>query len=203
MYIRRSRSVLLSHPAIGYPDVKCRRTERPPFPSDVRIPDVNIRGGKCAAAGCKMAACIRGVNGTSRVQILSERNVVRMPSDGISGRPVRVYSLYGFQRTLLNLRFALVIKKTIKTPKLNTIWLELIARVLNMLIGLKGDNYYSKVFKRVNYRLSNNTFWVVITPPNRHIASPLAMKERKIKINSTIIYNIMLNKKQFPSGMMI
>ena len=53
-------------------------------------------------------------------------------------------------------------KKTIKTPKLNTIWLELIARVLNMLIGLKGDNYYSKVFKRVNYRLSNSTFWVVI-----------------------------------------
>ena len=31
-------------------------------------------------------------------------------------------------------------QKAIKTPKLNTIWLELIARVLNMLIGLKGDN---------------------------------------------------------------
>ena len=44
-------------------------------------------------------------------------------------------------------------KKAIKTPKLNTILLELIARVLNMLIGLKGDNYYSKVFKRVNYKL--------------------------------------------------
>ena len=54
-------------------------------------------------------------------------------------------------------------QKVIKTPKLNTIWLELIARVLNMLIGLKGDNYYSKVFKRVNYKLWNNTFWVVIT----------------------------------------
>nr|CAN66145.1 hypothetical protein VITISV_010849 [Vitis vinifera] len=53
MYIWRSRRVLLSHPAIGYPDVKCRRTECPPFPFDVRIPDVNIRGGKCAAAGCK------------------------------------------------------------------------------------------------------------------------------------------------------
>ena len=34
-----------------------------------------------------------------------------------------------------------------------------------MLIGLKGDNYYSKVFKRVNYRLSNNTFWVIINAP--------------------------------------
>ena len=54
-------------------------------------------------------------------------------------------------------------QKAIKTPKLNTIWLELIARVLNMLIGLKGDNYYSKEFKRVYYKLSNNTFWVVIT----------------------------------------
>ena len=53
-------------------------------------------------------------------------------------------------------------QKAIKTPKLNTIWLELITRVLNMLIGLKSDNYYSKVFKRVNYKLSNNTFWVVI-----------------------------------------
>ena len=53
--------------------------------------------------------------------------------------------------------------KAIKTPKLNTIWLELIARVLNMLIGLKDDNYYSKVFKIVNYKLSNSTFWVIIT----------------------------------------
>ena len=32
-----------------------------------------------------------------------------------------------------------------------------------MLIELKGNNYYSKVFKRVNYKLQNNTFWVVIT----------------------------------------
>ena len=44
-------------------------------------------------------------------------------------------------------------QKAVKTLKLNTILLELIARVLNMLIGLKGDNYYSKVFKRVNYKL--------------------------------------------------
>ena len=44
-------------------------------------------------------------------------------------------------------------QKAIKTPKLNTISLELIARVLNMLIELKDNNYYSKVFKRVNYKL--------------------------------------------------
>ena len=92
---------------------------------------------------------------------------------------------------------------TIKSTKTYTIWLEMIAKVLNMLIELKGNNYYSKVFKRVNYKLSNSTFWVVITPPNRYIASPLAMKERKIKIKSTTIYNIMLIKKQFSSGMMI
>ena len=52
---------------------------------------------------------------------------------------------------------------TNKNTKTYTIWLEMIPRVLNMLIGLKGNNYYSKVFKRVNYKLSNSTFWVVIT----------------------------------------
>ena len=57
---------------------------------------------------------------------------------------------------------ALVIKWLTKNTKTYTIWLEMIARVLNMPIGLKGNNYYSKVFKRVNYKLWNNTFWVVI-----------------------------------------
>ena len=38
-----------------------------------------------------------------------------------------------------------------------------------MLIGLKGDNYYSKVFKRVGYKLSNSTFWVVITQPVQQV----------------------------------
>ena len=44
-------------------------------------------------------------------------------------------------------------QKAIKTPKLNTIWLEMIVRVLNMPIELKSNNYYSKVFKRINYKL--------------------------------------------------
>ena len=83
------------------------------------------------------------------------------PSDGVFGRPVRT-SLPWIPKNSPQSQIALVIKKTIKTPKLNTIWLELITRVLNMLIWLKGDNYYSKVFKRVNYKLWNNTFWVVI-----------------------------------------
>ena len=51
---------------------------------------------------------------------------------------------------------------TIKSTKTYTIWLETIAKVLNMLIELKGNNYYSKVFKIVNYKLLNSTFWVVI-----------------------------------------
>ena len=52
---------------------------------------------------------------------------------------------------------------TIKNTKTYTIWLEMIAKVLDMLIELKCNNYYSKVFKRVNYKLSNSTFWVVIS----------------------------------------
>ncbi|WKA00142.1 hypothetical protein VitviT2T_018530 [Vitis vinifera] len=44
----------------------------------------------------------------------------------------------------------------------------------------------------------------IVPLPNRHITSPLAMKERKIKINITIIYNIMLiTSKKILSGMMI
>ena len=44
-------------------------------------------------------------------------------------------------------------QKANKNTKTYTIWLEMIAKVLNMLIELKGNNYYSKVFKRVNYKL--------------------------------------------------
>ena len=40
-----------------------------------------------------------------------------------------------------------------KNTKTYTIWLEMIAKVLNKLIELKVNNYYSKVFKRVNYKL--------------------------------------------------
>ena len=86
---------------------------------------------------------------------------IRTPSDGVSGRPVRT-SFAMDSKELSSISDCFGDQKAIKTPKLNTNWLELIARVLSMLIGLKGNNYYSKVFKRVNYKLSNNTFWVVI-----------------------------------------
>ena len=32
-----------------------------------------------------------------------------------------------------------------------------------MSIELKGNNYYSRVFKRANYKLQNSMFWVVIS----------------------------------------
>ena len=75
---------------------------------------------------------------------------------------------------------------TNKNTKTYTKWLEIIAKVFNMLIVLKGNNYYSKVFKRVNHKLSNSTFffffsqWITFisrnssTPwPNTHSHQPL------------------------------
>ena len=47
----------------------------------------------------------------------------------------------------------LMIKKLSKTSKLAKIWLVTLARVLNVPIELKGNKYYSKVFKRVYMKL--------------------------------------------------
>ena len=46
-----------------------------------------------------------------------------------------------------------MIKKLSKTPKLAKNGLETLARVLNVPIELKDNNYYSKVFKTVNFKL--------------------------------------------------
>ena len=86
------------------------------------------------------------------------------PSDGVSGRSVLAMD----SKELSSILDCFGDQKAIKTSKLNTIWLELLARVLNMLIGLKCDNYYSKVFKRVNYKLWNSNFWVVINHLRPH-----------------------------------
>ena len=152
MYIRRSRSVLLSHSAIGYPDVKCRRTERPPLPSG------------CKISRCKMSAHGIRENHTRLIAYLiwiccpdALRWYIRTPCSGIL--------LVWFPKNSPQSHICFGDQKAIKTPKLNTIWLELIAMVLNMLIELKGNNYYSRVFKKVNYKLQNNTFWVVISTP--------------------------------------
>ena len=47
----------------------------------------------------------------------------------------------------------LMIKKLSKTPKLAKNLLEILARVLNVPIELKGNKYYLKVFKRVYNKL--------------------------------------------------
>ena len=125
-------------------------------------------GWKCAAAEC---------NGGSRVQMAAHIRVQKWRQPGVT--PIRICGSDALQWCIWmpcpGILLAWIPKnsppsqicfgdqKAIKTPKLNILWLELIARVLNMPIELKGDNYYSKVFKRVSYKLWNNTFWVVIT----------------------------------------
>ena len=48
-----------------------------------------------------------------------------------------------------------------------------------MEIGLIKMISTQKHSKAIINRVQNSTFWALITPPNLHIASPLAMKERK------------------------
>ena len=86
---------------------------------------------------------------------------------------------------------------TNKNTKTYTKWLEMIEKVLNMLIGLKGDNYYSKVFKRVNYKLSNSTFWVVIKIPYQGKKKKKRGSQLKNKVWPSyfpIIHNDIANK---------
>ena len=51
-----------------------------------------------------------------------------------------------------------VIQKLLKTLKLAKNWLESIARILNASIGLKGNNYYSKVLKTIMFKLTKEYF---------------------------------------------
>ena len=68
-----------------------------------------------------------------------------------------------YTKLSLILGFVLMIKNLSKTSKLAKNWLVMFARVLNVPIKLKGNKYYSKVFKRVYKKLWKSTFWVVIT----------------------------------------
>ena len=209
MSIRRSWSVLLSHPAVRYPNVKCRRRPcypeqlHPDSPSGCEIsapsvyPDQLHLDSSRGHVGAPLSGLREGEAHNTRehhtrtiaypIRICCpDTDHVPPPScpDSLSehilllafwiayGKGLQSYSpscfwtFYCFSmdsKELSSISDCFGDQKAIKTPKLNTIWLELIARVLNMLIGLKDDNYYSKVFKRVNYMLSNNTFWVVIT----------------------------------------
>ena len=204
---RRSWNVLLSHPAVRYPDVKCRRTEFRMW---------NVGGRNSSSGGLSYAAqggpqsaqgypnqlhpdSPRGHVARSPIQTPSGRSTwhswtshsddrisypdmlsgsltsaairwcVRTPCPDIFcslhsgfayGKGLQSFGSSCFwafhcftkdSKELSSITDCFGDQKAIKTPKLNTIWLELIARVLNILIGLKGDNYYSKVFKRVYY----------------------------------------------------
>ena len=59
----------------------------------------------------------------------------------------------GLNKILPHSWLASMIKKLPKTPKLAKNWLVTLAKVLNVPIELKGNNYYSKVFKRVYKKL--------------------------------------------------
>ena len=214
MSIRRSWSVLLSHPAVRYLDVKCRRTEFLPgwnelchkgdrlrvqgVGTPIRDDTERTRVSGSTPSGFPKRTCAAMLSGTREHHTLDDS--ISYP-DILSGSLTTVskpcysprsaalqwcvrtpcpdifYSLHfgsaygkGLQsfgstcfwafhcfsmdsKELSSISDCFGDKKAIKTPKINTIWLELIARVLNMLIGLKGDNYYSKVFKRVNHKL--------------------------------------------------
>ena len=56
---------------------------------------------------------------------------------------------HGLYQVVQHSWLVLMIKKLSKTPKLAKNWLVTLARVLNVPIELKGNKYYSKVFKRV------------------------------------------------------
>ena len=60
---------------------------------------------------------------------------------------------HGLYKILPHFWLVLMIKKLSKTPKLAKNWLETFARVFNVPIELKGNKYYSKVFKRVYNKL--------------------------------------------------
>ena len=60
---------------------------------------------------------------------------------------------HGLYKILPHSWLVLMIKKLSKTPKLAKNLLETFARVFNVPIELKGNKYYSKVFKRVYNKL--------------------------------------------------
>ena len=60
---------------------------------------------------------------------------------------------HGLYKILPHSWLVLMIKKLSKTPKPAKNWLETFARVFNVPIELKGNKYYSKVFKRVYNKL--------------------------------------------------
>ena len=158
----------------GY--VRPEKLKRSPFLSGVRIPDVNIwvevHGNRMQwqQSGCKkwqrtsgwkwrrISVCKWQQSGANPTRICCPNALwwcIQTPCPSIL--------LAWIPKNSPPSQICFGNKKAIKTPKLNILWLELITRVLNMPIELKGDN--SKVFKRVSYKLWNSNFWVLIMYP--------------------------------------
>ena len=57
-----------------------------------------------------------------------------------------------------------------------------------MPIGLIRLISTQKVLKHVLIRVQKRTLWVVITPPNRYIASPVEMKEEESNEKQDLLY---------------
>ena len=178
MSVRRSWNVLLSHSAMKYPDVKCRRTEfsgyemsrvtRLSGSTPSGIPQEDMR----AMLSCSREHHTPDDNISYPDMVSGWETLTKVSKPCYSPRSATlqwcVRTLYPgillawIPKNSPQSHIALVIKKLSKHQNLTHFLLDLIARVLNMSIELKSDNYYSKVFKRVSYKLWNSTFWVVI-----------------------------------------
>ena len=69
-----------------------------------------------------------------------------------------------------------------KTTKIASECNQKCNRDSNMSIGLIITISTQKKLKTYKNRVKNSTFWALITPPNRHIASPIAMQEENKEI---------------------
>ena len=81
-----------------------------------------------------------------------------------------------------------------KTTKTAIKLIRSIVRSLTCQLGQFDLLLHKKCSKPGVLRVWNNTIWVVITPPNHHIASPLVMKEEESNQKLDELY---IHKKWF------
>ena len=60
---------------------------------------------------------------------------------------------------------------------------------------LKGNNYYSRVFKRVNYTIQNSTFLVIITNLQHRLRGSDDIYVRLYQDDSSLLYELYLPVK--------
>ena len=64
-----------------------------------------------------------------------------------------------------------------------------------MSIELKGNNYYSRVFKRANYKLQNSMFWVVISEQDDSLQYINVRLDEKKNIRVEVWWSFLKGKK--------